>query len=62
MKKILEYSPDFFILTPVLVWIVAYLSKNPFIEKMFLQMHWWMIFGIVLYTNNILIDRTKNFL
>lgn len=61
-KKIIEYIPEFFIFTPMIVWCVAFFTHNSVLESAFLEMHWWMIFGIVLYANNIISGRLKKFL
>ena len=61
-KKIIEYIPEFFIFTPMIVWCAAFFTRNLELELAFLEMHWWMIFGIVLYANNLISEKLKNFL
>jgi hypothetical protein len=66
MKKILrtidEYIPEFFIFTPIILWVAAYFTNNPTLISYFEEFYWWMFLGIALSEFDIIYSKTKNFL
>ena len=61
-KKVVSYIPEFFIFTPVVLFVLAFITNNAFITNLFYNTYWWCIFGLVLFTNDFLINKLKYFL
>ena len=66
MRKILltidNYIPEFFIFTPIIIWVAAYLSKLSVLETAFLRCWWWMFLGVALAEFDVIYSKAKNFL
>ena len=62
LDKINEYIPEFFIFTPIVLWVLAFITGSNFLEDLFMKTYWWMAFGVVVSAFSITTSKLKDFL